>query len=49
MTQHSNTVIHADCTQFLPQLPAGIASFVLTDPPYQRLCMSIDFFESGSD
>jgi DNA modification methylase len=34
MTPHSNTVIHADCTQFLPQLPAGIASFALTDPPY---------------
>jgi adenine-specific DNA-methyltransferase len=34
MTQHFNTIIHADCTQFLPQLPSGIASFVLTDPPY---------------
>jgi adenine-specific DNA-methyltransferase len=34
MTQHCNTVVHADCTQFLPQLPAGIASFALTDPPY---------------
>ena len=31
---YSNTIIHADCTQFLPQLPAGIASFALTDPPY---------------
>jgi site-specific DNA-methyltransferase (adenine-specific) len=31
---YSNTIIHADCTQFLPQLPGGIASFALTDPPY---------------
>jgi len=34
MTQHLNSIIHADCTQFLPQLPSGIASFALTDPPY---------------
>jgi adenine-specific DNA-methyltransferase len=31
---YTNTVVLADCTQFLPQLPAGIASFALTDPPY---------------
>jgi DNA modification methylase len=31
---YRNTVVHADCTQFLPQLPAGIANFALTDPPY---------------
>ena len=34
MNPHLNTIVHADCTQFLPQLPARIAGFALTDPPY---------------
>jgi adenine-specific DNA-methyltransferase len=31
---HHNTVIHADCTEFLPTLPAASVNFILTDPPY---------------
>ncbi len=31
---HTNTVIHADCLRFLPQLPAASVNFTLTDPPY---------------
>lgn len=27
-------VIHGDCLQVLPTLPAQSADFVLTDPPY---------------
>lgn len=34
MTIHDNRIIHGDCTQVLPQLPAESADFVLTDPPY---------------
>lgn len=34
MTIHNNRIIHGDCTQVLPQLPAGTVDFVLTDPPY---------------
>jgi adenine-specific DNA-methyltransferase len=29
-----NTIIQGDCTQVLPQLPAGSVNFALTDPPY---------------
>lgn len=29
-----NTVIHADCLQAMPLLPAESVNFVLTDPPY---------------
>jgi site-specific DNA-methyltransferase (adenine-specific) len=29
-----NALIHGDCTRILPELPAGSADFVLTDPPY---------------
>lgn len=29
-----NTIIHGDCLQVLPQLPAGSVNFALTDPPY---------------
>lgn len=29
-----NTLIHGDCLTILPQLRAGSADFVLTDPPY---------------
>jgi len=29
-----NTILHADCLQALPQLPAQSVNFVLTDPPY---------------
>ena len=34
MTAPRNTIIHADCLQFLPQLPAESVNFILTDPPY---------------
>jgi len=34
MRQFRNTVIHADCTQFLPSLPSQSVDFILTDPPY---------------
>ena len=34
MTLLRNTVIHADCTQFLPSLPSESVDFILTDPPY---------------
>jgi site-specific DNA-methyltransferase (adenine-specific) len=34
MTQHRNTIVNADCVEFLPQLAAGSANFILTDPPY---------------
>jgi len=34
MTTQTNTLIHGDCLTVLPQLPAGSADFVLTDPPY---------------
>jgi site-specific DNA-methyltransferase (adenine-specific) len=34
MTRHCNTIIHGDCLQVLPQLPARSVDFVLTDPPY---------------
>jgi len=36
MTSYLNTLIHADCTQFLPNLPSESVDFVLTDPPYVR-------------
>ena len=29
-----NTIIHGDCIDVLPRLPAGSVDFVLTDPPY---------------
>ena len=29
-----NTILRGDCLQILPQLAAGSADFVLTDPPY---------------
>src|ERR1700691_5274517 len=32
MTQHRDTVIHADCLHILPQLAAGSVNFALTDP-----------------
>lgn len=31
---YRNTIIHADCLNVLPQLPAECAQFILTDPPY---------------
>ena len=34
MTHFHNTIVHADCTQFLPALPAESVDFILTDPPY---------------
>ena len=34
MTVLRNTIINADCLSVLPQLPAGSANFILTDPPY---------------
>ena len=30
----SNTIIHGDCLNILPTLPACTADFILTDPPY---------------
>lgn len=29
-----NTVVHADCLQFLPQIADRSVNFILTDPPY---------------
>jgi DNA modification methylase len=29
-----NTILHGDCTELMQALPAGSASFILTDPPY---------------
>ena len=34
MTTDRNTVIHADCLAFLPQISARSVNFILTDPPY---------------
>lgn len=34
MTPLRNTLLHGDCLDLLPELPAGSANFVLTDPPY---------------
>ena len=34
MTHFRNTIVHADCTQFLPGLPSESVDFILTDPPY---------------
>jgi DNA modification methylase len=34
MNPRLNAIVHADCTQFLPTLPAESVNFVLTDPPY---------------
>jgi site-specific DNA-methyltransferase (adenine-specific) len=34
MTSHLNTIINADCLQFLPTLPSESVNFILTDPPY---------------
>src|SRR5580698_330067 len=31
---HRNTIINADCLEFLPQLAARSVDFILTDPPY---------------
>lgn len=33
---HPNTIIHDNCLNVLPQLPARSIDFVLTDPPYVR-------------
>lgn len=34
-----NTILHGDCLDVLPQLPAASVDFVLTDPPYlARYC-----------
>lgn len=29
-----NVIVNADCTQYLPTLPANSVDFILTDPPY---------------
>src|SRR5580704_9097670 len=29
-----NSILHGDCLQILPTLPAGSVNFILTDPPY---------------
>lgn len=34
MKQLNNTLINADCTQFLPGLESESIDFILTDPPY---------------
>ncbi len=36
MTIYCNTIIHGDCTDILPQLPAASVDLVLTDPPYVK-------------
>ena len=28
------TIIHGDCAEFLPKIPAGTVDLVVTDPPY---------------
>ncbi len=33
-TIQKNTIIHGDCLNILPQIPANSIHFVLTDPPY---------------
>jgi DNA modification methylase len=37
-----NTILHGDCLDILPQLPAGSVDFVLTDPPYIARYVSRD-------
>lgn len=37
-----NTILHADCLQAMPQLPAGSINFALTDPPYIARYVSRD-------
>ena len=32
--QLTNTIIHGDCIQVMPQMPAESVDFILTDPPY---------------
>ena len=34
MTSLQNTIAHADCLQFLPQIETRSVNFILTDPPY---------------
>ena len=34
MTAHRNTIVHADCLNFLPQIETRSVDFILTDPPY---------------
>ena len=34
MSSHLNTIINADCLDFLPTLAARSVDFILTDPPY---------------
>jgi site-specific DNA-methyltransferase (adenine-specific) len=34
MNHLRNTLIHGDCTRFLPTLPSASIGFILTDPPY---------------
>jgi site-specific DNA-methyltransferase (adenine-specific) len=34
MHDHTDTILHGDCTRLLPGLAAGSVDFVLTDPPY---------------
>jgi DNA modification methylase len=34
MTAHRNTIINANCLNFLPELAARSVNFILTDPPY---------------
>jgi site-specific DNA-methyltransferase (adenine-specific) len=34
MSSLRNTILHADCTQFLPSLSSESVDFILTDPPY---------------
>ena len=34
MRSHLNTIVNADCLDFLPQLAARSVDFILTDPPY---------------
>lgn len=37
-----NTILHGDCLDMLPRLPAGSVDFVLTDPPYLARYVSRD-------
>ena len=34
MSSHLNTIVNADCLDFLPTLAARSVDFILTDPPY---------------
>lgn len=42
MNTPRDTIIHGDCLNVLPTLPAGSVDFILTDPPYMAAYKSRD-------